>query len=36
MLDTGDYNHWQEVPPKGSKVGMGGSILGVSKDGSDL
>jgi len=36
MSDTGDYDYWQGVPPKGGKVGMGGGILGVSKDGSNL
>ena len=36
MSDAGDYNLWQGVPPKGGKVGMGGSLLGASEDGSNL
>ena len=32
----GDYDCWQEVPPEGGEVGMGGSILGATKVGSDL
>jgi len=36
MSDVGDYDRWQGVPPKGGKVGWGGSHLGASKDGSDL